>query len=263
MHVSQGGAQDGASVGLMPIARTTTAQAVARQLLEMVRAGTFKPGDQLPPEKELMERLSVGRSTVREALQILSTLNLIRSAPGQGTFLREPSAENLLRADMIGFLITNSLALELLEARQMIEPPLIRLACLRGTEADFAKIQQLLDEHERAYRSGQPVNAHAAKFHVMIAEAAHNVVGVTFMSSILELLLSRGRRVDGTSDFLAREIAEHRALLRLMRARDTDRAADAVLRHILDSAATYDREDASARRVDRSKLATKKTRTRA
>ena len=81
----------------------------------MVRTGALAPGDQLPPEKDLMDRLQVGRSTVREALQILATLNLVRPAPGQGTFVRELTAENLLRADILGVLISNSMALELLE----------------------------------------------------------------------------------------------------------------------------------------------------
>jgi len=226
-----------------PIVRTTTAQVVAKRLVDMIGAGTFASGDQLPPEKELMQRLQVGRSTIREALQILATLNLVRAAPGQGTFVRELTADNLLRGDMIGVLLSNSVALELLEAREMIEPSLIRLACLRGTEQDFERIERLLDDHEAAWRREEPVSDYAARFHVLIAEAAHNRVGVTFMTSILELLMRRGRSMDGRPDFHAHEIAEHRELMRLIRERDGERASEALLRHIVESAATYDRDN--------------------
>jgi len=227
---------------LEPVGRSTAAQTVARRLLETIRDGGIQPGQLLPPEKELMERLQVGRSTIREALQILATLNVVRAAPGQGTFVRELSPESLLRADMIGFLIANSVALALLEAREMIEPPLMRLACLRATDEDFDRIEALLDQHEAALAWRKPVSAYAARFHVLIAEAAHNRVGVIFMTSILELLMSRGRKLEGRPGYLAQEVREHRALLAVLRERDPDRAADAILRHIIESAATYDRE---------------------
>jgi GntR family transcriptional regulator, transcriptional repressor for pyruvate dehydrogenase complex len=227
---------------LVPVVRSTTAQTVARQILDMIRRGAWKPGDQLPPEKELMERLAVGRSTVREAYQILATLNIVQAAPGQGTFIKEPKASDVLRADVMGYLIGNPMALELLEAREMIEPNLVRLAAIRGTEADFDRIEALLDEHERASREGRPVSEYAARFHLMIAEAAHNRVAVIFMTSILELLMNRGRKFDDIPDYQQRELAEHRELLRLVRSRDADRAAEFLLRHIVDSATTYDRE---------------------
>lgn len=231
-----------ADAALVPLARSTTAQAVARRILELIRCGTFVAGDRLPTEKELCERLAVGRSTVREALQILATLNVVQPLPGQGTFVKAPTAADVLRADLIGFLIGRPDALELLEAREMIEPVVARLASLRGTAEDFARIDTLLDAHAAAYAAGRPVSEYAARFHVLLAEAAHNKVAVIFMTSILELLMQRGRRFDHIPDFQAREIAEHRALLAVVRAGDSDRAAEAMRAHIVDSATTFDRE---------------------
>jgi DNA-binding FadR family transcriptional regulator len=220
--------------------KTTTAQSVARQILDMIRRGVWKAGDQLPTEKELIEKLAVGRSTVREALQILATLNVVRPTPGQGTFIQAPTVAGVLRADLIGFLIDNSFALELIEAREMIEPPCARLAALRGTAADFARIEALLTEHEAAHRDGRPVSEHAAMFHLLLAEASHNRVAASFMASIIEILKQRGRRFDAIPDYQQREIDEHRAIFAAASARDGDRAAELMLRHIVDWAATYD-----------------------
>jgi GntR family transcriptional repressor for pyruvate dehydrogenase complex len=225
---------------LAPVARTTTAQTVARQVLDMIRRGAFSAGDRLPTEKELCERLAVGRSTVREALQILATLNVVQPMPGQGTFVKAPTTADVLRADLIGFLIGRPDALELLEAREMIEPMVARLAALRGTPADFDRIEALLRAHEAAHAEGRPVSEYGARFHVLMAEAAHNKVALIFMSSILELLMQRGRRFDHVPDFQGREIAEHRLLLADVRAGDPDRAAEAMLRHIVGSATTFD-----------------------
>lgn len=225
-----------------PVARTTGAQTVARQLLDMLRRGVWRAGDQLPTEKELCERLAVGRSTVREALQILATLNVVQAMPGQGTFIKAPTPADVLRADLIGFLIGKPFALELLEAREMIEPTVARLACLRGTAKDFAAVDALLEAHAAAHRAGRPVSEHAARFHVLLAEASHNRVAVMFMTSILELLMQRGRRFDHIPGYQAQEIADHRALLAAVRGGDPDRAETMMRAHIVDSATTFDLE---------------------
>ncbi len=229
-----------AELDLTPVVKITTAQAVARKLLDMIRGGALKPGDQLPTEKELIEKLGVGRSTIREALQILSTINVIEATAGAGTFVKQPTPADMFRPELVGFLIGNRMALELLEAREMIEPNCVRLAALRGTAEDFARIDRLLDAHEKAHRQGRPVSEHAARFHVLLAEASHNRVAVTFMSSILEILMRRGRKFDDIPDYQRREIDEHREILAVVRRRDPERAVEAILRHIVQSAATYD-----------------------
>lgn len=225
---------------LVPIVKTTSAQQVADQLLGMIRRGVWKPGDQLPPERELIDRLEVGRSSVREGLQILATLNIVQSSPGQGTFIKEPRSDEILRVDQIGFLINNAVALELLEAREMIEPQSVRLACLRAEEKDLHRVETLLDEHESALAEGLSTGEHAAKFHVLLAEASRNRVFVTFMRSILDLLQARGRGAHLSDKLRQLELREHREILRLVRKREAQVAADFVTSHIIRWAVHYD-----------------------
>lgn len=223
-----------------PVQRVTAAQAVADQLLTMIRNGTIQPGDQLPTERELADQLAVGRSSVREAMQVLATLNLIEARAGAGTFVRRPRFADFVKPETLGLLALNTRALELLEAREMIEPPTARLAALRGTEQDFDAIASLLDEHERAMEARKPVTEHAARFHVMVAEASHNRIATTFMESILSVLTARGRRTDGNRGYALQDLIEHRAILAVLRERDGERAAETMLDHIVRSAATYD-----------------------
>src|SRR3954453_16431430 len=139
--------------GLGPVQRTTAAQAVAERLLGMVREGTLAAGDRLPTERELSERLGVGGSSGRAAMQRVATLHVVETRPGAGTFVRQPRLGDMLRPETLSLLAANTRAMELLEAREMIEPPLARLAAIRGRQEDFAAIEDLLAEHPRALDS--------------------------------------------------------------------------------------------------------------
>jgi DNA-binding FadR family transcriptional regulator len=224
---------------LRPITRLTSAQNVAQQLLELIRTGALKVGDSLPSEKELVERLGVGRSTVREALQNLAALNVIEASAGHRTVIKSPTPAEIFRSDVLGFLIGDMLAEELLEAREMIEPDCVRLAATRATEADLASIAAVLDEHEAHHLANRPVAEFGALFHIRLAEASHNRVAASFMTSILHIMKERGRRIDEIPNARRQEIDDHRAIFELVRTRKPDAAAQAMREHIRYWANTY------------------------
>ena len=223
-----------------PVGRVTAVQAVVEKLLSLIRDGVLKPGDKLPPERVLVDRLSVGRSSIREAIQVLATLNVVVPWPGHGTFVKEPELGKLLRADIIAFLIGTSFARELLEARQIIEPAAVRLACLRGTAEEFERIEQLLQDHRRALAEGRPIQDYAAQFHGLLAQASHNAVITQFMSSIIEILAQRGRDTDRIEGYAEIEHREHCEIFALVRGGDADGAARYLFDHVVRSAVTFD-----------------------
>jgi GntR family transcriptional repressor for pyruvate dehydrogenase complex len=233
-----------ADAKFVPIQRTTAAQAVAKQILGEIRRGLLRPGQQLPTERDLMQQLNVGRTSVREALQILATLNLIESRPGSGTFIRQPQAAEVFRPELFGLLIANSAALALMEARLMVEPAAVRLACVRATSDDLNEIEVLLAAHERALQTDEPVNAMSAEFHVLLAKASRNEIVAGFVGSIIGLLMARGRKVERVAGYARTEVDEHLAILRLVREQDGEAAAAAMRAHIIDAAQTYDTDGA-------------------
>ncbi|MEO6609589.1 MAG: FadR/GntR family transcriptional regulator [Aestuariivirga sp.] len=228
------------ALDLVPIKKTTSAQQVAQQLLDLIRHGALKPGDKLPPERELMESLGIGRSSIREGLQILATLNLIQSSPGSGTFVRELRAKDAFRVEQMGFLINNAMALDLLEARKVIEPQSVRFACLRATEVELLPIETLLSQHRAALDRRLPTGEFAAKFHVLLAEASCNNLFGALMESIVGLLRTRGTVSQLNDELRELELAEHYEILRLIRAKETEAAAEYVTSHIVRWAAYYD-----------------------
>jgi DNA-binding FadR family transcriptional regulator len=225
---------------LKPITRRTNAQIAVEELFRLIRDGVWRVGDQLPPEKELASQLGVGRSTIREALQNLSAINVIESSAGLRTVIKSPTPGEIFRTDVVSFLIGDRAAAELLEARAMIEPDCARLAAIRATDEDFAGVAAILERHRAALSTGAPVHELGAAFHLEITRCAKNRVAESFMHSILDLLMERGKRVDTIPHARARELADHEALLALLRRRDPDAARQAMLDHIVSWADTYD-----------------------
>jgi GntR family transcriptional regulator, transcriptional repressor for pyruvate dehydrogenase complex len=225
---------------LAPVVRRTSTQGAAEQLFQLIKDGTWKVGDRLPSEKELAEHLGVGRSTVREALQNLSALNVIESAAGARTVIKAPSPTEIFRPDLMSWLIGDRAAAELLEARAMIEPSCARLASMRATDADWARVDAVLAAHAAALGTGGDVHEHGAAFHLEVVRCAGNRVAEIFMHSILDLLTARGQLVDTIPGARQRELDDHHALRDVLRARDPDAAGQAMLAHIRDWAHTYD-----------------------
>jgi DNA-binding FadR family transcriptional regulator len=204
---------------------------VLQQLLEHLQRGEFKPGNRLPTERALMERFDVGRSTVREALQTLARMNVVEARPGSGTVVKEPSIDAYLRPDLFAVLLGNSLAAELLEAREIVEVGMITLAAQRATSADLAAIEDVLHAAEEAASHNAPTYEFSAQFHVAVAQAAHNTVLLNFMHSIYELLHARGQTSTKMREFVDWELTSHRELFDFMCAGDVIGARHAMRAH--------------------------------
>ena len=225
---------------LRPVIKKTSAQTVAHQLLNMIKSGVWRVGDQLPSEKELVETLGVGRSTVREALQSLAAINVVEASAGHRTVVKSPSPAEVFRADILSVLIGDKMALELLEMREIIEPDCARLAARRATPEDIAAISALLDEHQAQHNAGEPVSRFGAQFHVLVARASHNRVAASFMESIIDILMERGRWADAETAERQREIDDHRELLACIVRGDGDMAADLMRHHMQHWSSLYE-----------------------
>ncbi|MGB1236892.1 MAG: pyruvate dehydrogenase complex transcriptional repressor PdhR [Pseudomonadales bacterium] len=163
---------------------------IAEQLEEMLLEGTLRPGQKLPPERELAKQFEVSRPSLREAIQKLAAKGLLQSQQGGGTFV----AENLGRglSDPLLELLTNhpEAQYDLLEFRHALEGLCAYYAALRSTEADRENIHRryrdLQDFHERK-EFAKEVSADV-EFHLAIAEAAHNMVLLHTMRSLFDTL---------------------------------------------------------------------------
>lgn len=173
-----------------------TAELVARRIETLIMDSVLKPGQALPSERLLTQRLAVSRSALREGLQLLRARGLIETRHGKGSFvanLVQSAASNPLEH----LLLQQERTLyDLLEVRELLESEAARLAASRGTEADHILIrrrfQELEDLHAQDCAPEDIARADHA-FHLAICEASHNPVLVHMISLFNELMLSTVR----------------------------------------------------------------------
>ncbi len=163
---------------------------IEQELERLIVEGTLVPGQQLPPERELAKQFDVSRPSIREAIQRLEAKRLLNRRQGGGTFVSEKMWTSF--SDPLLNLLSNhsETQLDLLEARHAMEGISAYFAALRGTEEDFQRIQDSIEQIHLQQRQ-QDVEAEASKvveFLVLLTEAAHNVVLLHIVRSLAPLL---------------------------------------------------------------------------
>jgi DNA-binding FadR family transcriptional regulator len=207
---------------------------MAQRLRTGILVGELPQGTALPSEKELMAQLGVSRATVREGLRLLEAEGLITTRPGRGggaTVCRPgPAAHTRSLALLLQF--DGTTLGDLLEARRAVEPFCGRLAAERATPSELAELQATLGQLSELVDDGAAYLATQARFHVLIAYAAHNPVLRIYAPSLAELICQQIEAVPFTRDDLATGVASCASILEGIEQRDPDRAERRILRHL-------------------------------
>lgn len=212
--------------------RLPLTQTIARDLQQMIRTGTFKPGTRLPSQRVLSEQLGVSRASLREALLTLETLGLVQTLPARGTFVADPARTT---AGLWRFAATHDIA-DVFETRILLETELCRLAAASVDPATLAAMEAATAAFEQAWRRGDLV-AHVEAdlaFHRQIAEACPNTMLRQVFASVQEVLTESQRQpvANTATERMEASIAEHRQILDALRAGDGVAAAAAMRTHV-------------------------------
>ena len=154
----------------------TLAEQVADGIMNLIQETPYKAGDKLPTEKELCESTGAGRNTVREALKILASRNVLEIRQGAGTFVSEKQG---IPDDPLGFSMVNDhvkLTKDLLQVRIMLEPQIAALAAQCAKEHEIRELEDILEEMEAAMKKREDYSELDTKFHTKIAQCTHNIV---------------------------------------------------------------------------------------
>ena len=161
-----------------PIKKRRLSEEVLKELQSMIIDGTYKTGDQLPSERELSELFQVSRASIREALRVLGTLGFLdsRVGVGGGTFVKKISIDALINpfSEILGN--EKELIIEMLEFRRILETEIARLAALRRTEEDIARMESSLDLMREDIKNGGIGIEGDTAFHDALAAACKNNV---------------------------------------------------------------------------------------
>src|SRR5262245_55256910 len=174
-----------------PIQRSRLYQQVVVSLCQAIRHGQIKPGQRLPPERELAQQLQVSRSSLGEALRALEISGIIESRQGGGTYVREFYDGDVISPLALVLQTSDDIVGDLWEMRIMVEPALAARAATRASPAEVAALHALLDRQEAllALPDGiDPFEVSDREFHVTIAHAAGNKVASRVVQLMKQML---------------------------------------------------------------------------
>lgn len=205
-----------------PLPRHSLADAVVGRLQQQLSLGVYQPGDKLPSEPELMTQFGVGRSTIREAIRILSNTGLVTVRQGSGTMVEaqrgitETLQQRLKRAD----------AGDLDEVRQLLEMKIAEKAALLRTRKDIVKMTALLEQRHIAAKTGNTEEAITIdiRFHVAMAVAARNDILADLYRTVAEQMGRHFRQTYLTSDTFVATQHLHEQLLQSIIDKDPKKA---------------------------------------
>ncbi|HUQ57085.1 MULTISPECIES: FadR/GntR family transcriptional regulator [Lentzea] len=182
---------------------------------EMIVSGELKPGDRLPREADLAERLGLSRNSLREAVKALSLVRVLDVRQGDGTYVSSLRADDLLGA--LSFVLDlhrgEDSVLEVLQVRRILEPAAAAMAAQRVDADEIVKLRALCDAAESA-KSVEELVEHDLDFHRAIAQCSGNA----YLAQLLDTLAGPTVRVRiwrgiTQSNAVDRTVAEHRAIV--------------------------------------------------
>ena len=199
---------------------------IADYLMDWIKDNGLKPGDKLPPELELTKILNTGRSSVREAIALLKSRNIVEVKRGSGTFLSESPG---LIDDPLGldfYPDKEILAKDWGIVRLIIEPSITELAAIKATPEDISKLMESWEILTESRDDPQQHFIADSAFHELLAEATHNVVIMKLFPIIQEGIHNFMTQTDYTHTEEIRRL--HHDILKAVVTHDAAKARDSM-----------------------------------
>jgi GntR family transcriptional repressor for pyruvate dehydrogenase complex len=206
---------------------------IVQQVEESIHKGAMKPGDQLPPERELAQQFGVSRTAVREAVKALREKGLVEAYPGRGTFITDgtsysmrQSLDRMLRvgqAEGSGFLA---------EVREILEPEIAAMAATRADAEDLASMREQVGIMDEARKDPDEFIEADLDFHLALAEAAANPIILSLIDSIVGLLREQRMGIFQVEGGPERGQYHHKKIMEAILHKDPAGAREAMKAHL-------------------------------
>ena len=205
------------------------ADSTAQQIIKMIEVDArFSVGDKLPNENDFASELGVSRSTLREAIKILTTNGMVEIRRGKGTFVTSKAIIN--SSDLSD--IASGLE-DLFEMRLMFEPECAYLAAARATDEEIETICYYGEEIEKKILSGEDRTFEEQKFHESIANATHNSFVKQFMPIIFNAIKKGVVVLTQDQDVSDDNLKDDRLIMEFIKKRNPEGARTAMKLHII------------------------------
>ncbi|MFZ0319493.1 MAG: FadR/GntR family transcriptional regulator [Candidatus Sulfotelmatobacter sp.] len=206
---------------------------IVQQIEESVLKGTLKPGDQLPAERELAQRLGVSRTAVREAVKTLREKGLVEAYSGKGTFITDGTTQAARQSfDLMVKVGQQEGSPHLAELRLILEPGIAALAAARVQESEVVAMREAVAVMDRAQRDPEAYIEADLDFHLALAEAAANPLILSLIDSIVGLLREQRIKIFNVEGGPQRGQIHHKRILDAVEKHDPEMARSAMRSHL-------------------------------
>ncbi|NIZ10728.1 FadR/GntR family transcriptional regulator [Pseudooceanicola sp. HF7] len=221
-----------------PIQPEKRADAVVRQIERLILRGILRPGETLPPERELAERLEVSRPSLRDALSQLQDRGLLDARAGSGVYVSDQLGMQVAPALVALLQRHEEAVLDYLSFRRDLEGQAAERAARNGSDTDLRLIATVMDKMRRAHEAADPAQEARldADFHMAVLEASHNTVLLHMMRAMFGLLREgvfwNRQVIFATATTRDALLAQHEAIAAAIAARAPAAARKAVEDHL-------------------------------
>ena len=219
-----------------PIQKASATTQVFEALYEMIATGRYVRGQKLPPQDELAKQLGVSRNTLREAVNKLSAMGLLRARQGVGTVVEPPSPGGYMSSLSGQFLLDPLSVREFIEARICIERNAVRLAVARAEPEDIERLRNLLTLQAQALKNQDTAEftRQDAAFHLELTRICGNRVLLKFLQTIHDMLQRFIGEVAALPGAVDDALRFHTRVADAIADKDPDQAEQLMVRHLFD-----------------------------
>lgn len=206
---------------------------IVEQIEKRILNGELKPGDKLPPERELSKQFGVSRTAVREAMKALTLKGLIVVHPGRGTFVTDDTSTAVRHSiDLLVRIGNEDNIRHLVEVREILEPEIAALAATRATDEHIAAMQEAVDAMDKAMDDPDAFIESDLDFHLTLAQGTDNALIPVLIDTLVDLLREHRKHAASVEGGLERGQPFHKIILDAVKNNDPDAARESMRAHL-------------------------------
>src|SRR5918911_4745667 len=215
--------------------RGTTSEEVISKLREMIHRGELRPGDRLPPERDLAKLLGVSRPTLRAGIRSLAAVGVLQSRQGAGTFVVKSDGPPALDSSPLRLLASlhGFTSAEMFEARRALEMAVAGLAAERATGEQLATMSEEITGMYTSLDDPEQYLVHDMRFHQTVAAASDNRILTALMNMVAKVLFDARIKTVKRAQDLKQSAEMHRVIYRAIRAHDVEEARNLMRDHLM------------------------------
>lgn len=223
---------------ITPAKRRNLYEDISNQIVDLISKGTWQEGDRIPGEVELAAMFEVSRNSIRESIKALELIGILKAKSGNGTFVAEGAQARISRFMNPSLPEDEASLVEIMEARMVIEPGLVKLAAARQSSEYLEKLESSVEKARKAFLARNYDFELGFEFHQILFQMSGNKVLIDLFEQMKPVLVGVRRKIffkHNDPKILIHEQEQHGELLKLIQKGEGAAAAALMESHIAES----------------------------